>query len=414
MPSHTFYELYHLMPLLDCGLCGNPTCRTTARKLAAGDIEPEKCINLTTQPRLKKNLQKIRQLIKEGIEIGAKGMIKEKDVTYIHPCVTEAGKIMAKARLTPRLENADELKYGFYDPIQLCTILNNADFLREARCSSKLGIAKVILNEKTVLIHKDGRITVRKAHDKEDVIRTIRLISRSVWGAIICSCGNTGVDCASGGCKDCLDNLCPVIARGPPLPATSLNDTAQFRASNTAFDQVKKLETGKYFEEGVRNLDTGFALLEQAGRRFLDDRFDNSSTLNSIDEKICNANALGTRFILETSEIRNASIGLILNGVAMDLTRIVNGLRVVFSRKSTLSPKMSKLLSGALEIATSGFKSWRTFDLENAKSVRLQYNDFHTSWEHEHRNTSEKDVLVSIEKMAVNGFYMSRLLKAKL
>ncbi|RLI44194.1 hypothetical protein DRO69_07945, partial [Candidatus Bathyarchaeota archaeon] len=63
------------MPKLDCGLCGNPSCRTMARKIATGDTKPEQCFNISTRIEYKQNLQKIKQLLREGIEIRAKGTI---------------------------------------------------------------------------------------------------------------------------------------------------------------------------------------------------------------------------------------------------------------------------------------------------------------------------------------------------
>jgi hypothetical protein len=64
-----------------------------ARKIATGDAKPEQCVNLSTRLEYQKNLQEIRQLLREGVEIGAKGtiVIEETGVTYIHPCISEAG-----------------------------------------------------------------------------------------------------------------------------------------------------------------------------------------------------------------------------------------------------------------------------------------------------------------------------------
>jgi len=47
----------------------------------------------------------------------------------------------------------------------------------------------------------------------------------------------------------------------------------------------------------------------------------NTLTLRLIEEKIVQVNKLAIRFIVETSNVYDASIGLILSGVAMDLSR---------------------------------------------------------------------------------------------
>jgi len=46
-----------------------------SRKIATGDAKPERCVNLSTRPEYKKNLQEIGQILREGVEIGAKGTI---------------------------------------------------------------------------------------------------------------------------------------------------------------------------------------------------------------------------------------------------------------------------------------------------------------------------------------------------
>lgn len=410
---HSFHELYNLMPKLDCGLCGNPSCQTAARKIAAGDVEPKECLPLSARPECKENLQKIKQLVHEGIEIGAKGTVvnEETGITYIHPCITEAGKIAAETRLTSAPEGAPDLKYGFYDPLQLCAILNTTEFFQDVKCSPSLGIGRVHVDDKTVLIYKDGRINVRQAEDKEDALRTIRQVSRSLWGAIICSCGNASVDCASGGCEQCIAQTCPVISGGPPDPTvTNLSPTQQTTAS-TIFERVKTLKTRKHFEEGIKQLDETFSLFKQASLKFLKEHSVNGSTLSLMEEKIVQVNKLAIRFIVETSNVYDAAIGLTLSGVAMDLSRIADGLKSLTSSKSEFSsPAFTRLLSEATNIAVEAYNSFRTVNFEGARQVASRYEEFMKQWMETFREMPQKDLLIAIEKIAVNGFYMSRLI----
>jgi ArsR family metal-binding transcriptional regulator len=408
---HSFHELYNFMPKLDCGLCGNPSCQTMARKIAAGDSELEECLPLSVLPKFQGNLQKIKQLVHEGIEIGAKGtvVIKETGITYIHPCITEAGKVAAEARLTSGPEGAIYLKYGFYDPLQLCATLNKAELFQDVKCSPSLGVGRVALEDKTVLIYKDGRINVRQARDKEDAIRTIRQVSRSLWGAIICTCGNASVDCASGGCEECVTHVCPVMSGGPPDPtATNQSPPRQIPAS-TMFRRVKTLETRKHFEEGMKQLDEAFSLFEQAGLRFLK-RSASDSTLKLIEEKIVQVNKLAIRFIVGTSNVYDAALGLILNGVATDLSRIVDGFRNITSSKKEISSPLFTHLSEATNMAIEAYNSFRTVNLKRAKQIASRYQRFKKQWMQTFREMPQKDLLIAIEKMAVNGYYISRLL----
>ena len=401
------------MPKLDCGLCGNPSCRTTARKIATGDTKPEQCFNLSTRPEYKQNLQKIRQLLREGVEIGAKGtiVIEDTSITYIHPCISETGKVTAEARLTTSPEGTVDLKYGFYDPIQLCMMLNMTGFFEDIRCSPNLGVGRVTVDDKTVLIYKDGRINVRRAKDKEDAIQTIRLVSRSLWGAIICSyCGNAGVDCASGGCEDCITRVCPVISGGPPDPTATSRGSIQQTTVSTIFDRVKTLETKRYFEEGLKQLDDAFDVFEKASLKFLEERVFDSSALKAIEDKIAKVNKLAIKFIVETPGVYDAAIGLILSGVAIDLTRVADGLKIVSSSKKALSPNLKELFSEAVAIATEAYHAFRAVDFEKAKRTADRYTTFRKRWKEAFKEMLEKDVLTGIEKIAVNGLYISRLL----
>ena len=410
---HSFHELYSLMPKLDCGLCGNPSCSTMARKIAAGDNEPKECLPLSALPRFKENLQKIRQLVHEGIEIGAKGTVvnEEIGVTYIHPCITEADKIAAEARLASGVGGSPDLKYGFYDPLQLCATLNLAEFFQDVKCSPSLGIGRVHLGDKTVLIYKDGRINVRQAKDKEDAIHTIRQASRSLWSAIICTCGNTSVDCASGGCEECSDEICPVIGGGPPDPTVANWSPTRQTGASTIFERVKTLETRKHFENGMKQLDEAFNLFKQASLQFLNEHSADGSTLRLIEEKIVQVNKLAIRFIVETSNIYDAALGLILSGVATDLSRIVDGLKSLTSSKSDFSsPVIIRLLSESINIAVEAYSSFKMLNFEEAQQIASRFDGFRKQWMETFREIPQKNMLIAIEKIAVNGFYMSRLL----
>ncbi len=384
-----------------------------ARKIATGDTKPEQCFNLSNRPEHKQNLQKIKQLLREGVEIGAKGtiIIEDTGITYIHPCISETGKVTAEARLTTSPEGIMNLKYGFYDPIQLCMMLNMTSFFKDIRCSPSLGVGRVTVDDKTVLIYKDGRINVRKAKDKEDAIQTIRLVSRNLWGAIICSyCGNAGIDCASGGCEECVTQVCPVISGGPPDPTATTRGSIQQTTVSTIFDRVKTLETKSYFEEGVKQLDDAFDIFEKTSFKLLEKQIFDSSALKAIQDKIAKANKSAIKFIAETPDVYNAAIGLILNGVAIDLTRITDGLKRVTSSKKLLSPKLKELFSEAVSIATEAYHAFRAVDLEKVKRISDRYTMFRKQWTEAFKEMQEKDVLTGIEKIAVNGFYMSRLL----
>ena len=410
--AHKFHELYELFPKFDCGLCGNPSCRTMARKAATGDAKPGQCVNMSTRPEYQENLQKINKLLGEGVEIGAKGtvVIGETGITYIHPCISEAGRVTAEAKLTSGPEGAIDLKFGFFDPIMLCWALESSGLFKDVKCSPSLGVAKVLVDDKTVMVFKDGRMNVRRARDKMDAVETIRLVSRSLWGSIICSCcGNSGVDCASGGCEDCLTRVCPVIGGGPPDPTVTSRVPFKQTTALTIFERVKELQSSLYFQDGSRCIDEAVEIFE----RLTDEVLKGSLSLKLLDlarGKLNEANRLAIRFIVETPRMEDATIGLILAGVSLDVSRAIEGLGMLAKEASFIPAELKDLTRKAVEIVGKAYQAYRRGDLNLSKWARDEYMSFRERWMKFFKEPYEKNILVAIEKIAVNGFYIARLL----
>ncbi len=102
---------------------------------------------------------------------------------------------------------------------------------------------------------------------------------------------------------------------------------------------------------------------------------------------------------------------MILSGVAMDLSRIVDGLKSLTSSKSeSPAPTFTPLLSEATTIATEAYKSFRTVNFEGARQISSRYKKFRKQWMKTFKEMPQKDLLIAIEKIAANGFYISRLL----
>jgi hypothetical protein len=170
-----------------------------ARKLAVGETKVTQCVNVSRQ-----NADRIRQIVREGVDMGARAEIVLTDVgvTYIHPCISEAGKLAAETKITYGPEGEIRMTYGFFDPIMMCYYLRVSGLFTNVKCAPELGIARVDLDGKTVMVFDSGRINIRRARSKRDVIHTLRLVARTLWGGIICGCcGSAGVDCASGGMR---------------------------------------------------------------------------------------------------------------------------------------------------------------------------------------------------------------------
>jgi len=173
---------------------------------------------------------------------------------------------------------------------------------------------------------------------------------------------------------------------------------------------VKTLETKRYFEEGLKQLDDAFDVFEKASLNVLEERVFDSSALKAIEDKIAKVNKSAIKFIVETPGVYDAAIGLILSGVAIDLTRVADGLKMVTSSKKALSPKLKELFSEAVTIVAEAYHAFRALDFEKAKRTADRYTKFRKRWKEAFRKMPEKDVLTGIEKIAVNGLYISRLL----
>ena len=80
------------------------------------------------------------------------------------PCMTEDGKIIATARLGKHIEISRSYE------------LLRAKFA-DAKCSEKLGIIKINYMGKTVMVFRNGKISIRKAEDENDAIETIKKVT---------------------------------------------------------------------------------------------------------------------------------------------------------------------------------------------------------------------------------------------
>jgi len=74
------------------------------------------------------------------------------------------------------------------------------------------------------------------------------------------------------------------------------------------------------------------------------------------------------------------------------------------------SPALRELFSEAVNVAVEAYKDFRSLNFDKAKQIAGRYMAFRKRWTEAFRNMPEKDVLAAIEKISVNGFYISRLL----
>gem|GEM_PF-1503089 len=426
---HDFKEVYSLLPGLDCGLCGNSSCRTMARRIIMGIASPEDCSILSIAHR-GESLQRLKSILVESpIEsyVSASTFSKEARINYIHPCISETGKVMAEAKLA----GSTNPILGFYDSIMLCWALERSGAFEDFKCSSSLGVARLEIGEKTIMVFKDGRVNIRGARDEKEVLETMSLISRILWGAIICPrCGNAIFECVSGACEDCLRNGCPMADEGPPDPRLGeRKDKGRGGIRRDVFEALRNLRTWAFFEEGLRQLDESmgpfFGLgnrlsqgtMEKEGLRMLEDIRKGLLKVEELGMKVI----MDSQVIMHSPELENAKVGLILTGIALNFSRMVEGLETILKAEENFFQGHTGLFKEALRIAEEGYRSLTSKDRRLGEKVVEAYGDFkksllevfQKSFGTQEAHGDEKKVLSAFGRLAVNGFFIARLSMGK-
>lgn len=278
-------------------------------------------------------------------------------ITFIRPCVTDAGKVSAETRLAPNSGTSSDLSPDFLDSSRLCWVLSISQAFSRVKCSEKLGIAKMETDGKTVVVSKGGRINIRTARDKEDALETTRLVSRALWPAMICSkCGRAVIECVSGFCTGCRPKECQLLTHGPPDPTQTSSKRLE---SKTVRDILAKLETTAPidFYEAKQNLDEAFQVMRGAAVA-LSSGNASDNVEDAVKEKLDVGNRVAQRLIVQDGRQVNISGGLILLGVVANLEAL-NRMISSFA-KSSLSSLDRRAFKDAWNSVVSAYETlWK-------------------------------------------------------
>lgn len=132
----------------------------------------------------------------------------EKGVIEVSPCASERGKVMAE------IELLGEDK-PFLDMEILCLLLNSyKNHFAEMRCSTKLGVSRLMWKARRIYIYEKGKFKVRFAHSREDAVETLNSVGRLILGSVLCEiCGKPAVECALGKCGKCFSDKYPEVVQ---------------------------------------------------------------------------------------------------------------------------------------------------------------------------------------------------------
>ncbi len=387
-----FYGLNTLMPQKNCGHCGWPSCSAMTRRMTTGEAEPSDCIYLG-MPEFSENKSKIQSLLKEGIKIGIRMPTSSEKVTLIRPCTTESGKVTATARLVLPT-SGKELKYGFFDPFTLCDLLKNYPSFDDIKCSEKMSIARIGIDGKSILVFGNGKIKVRKARDKEDVHASINLISKIMWGAIICpDCGCDAIDCASGGCQKCSDPLKSVLNALPVIDSDKTPTRRKVKGIKIA-EKLESIKTNDKFMEGMKTLDTAVTDFKKSTGKEVDlEDFSNRMKEISID------------YIIKTEKIEDAVFGIVMMGITRDLKRAIEAATTV---------DRNEHVKEVVELIADAYSAFKNSDLKKGKEIEERYQILSEKITELKDKEGSKPGMLEIEKIARNGRNIAKILELKL
>jgi len=120
---------------------------------------------------------------------------KKESFLLVSPCISDRTKLLCDVQL---LTNR---KKTLFDARVLKRLLENYGFT-DIKVSEELGVAKFNLPEETVkeiIIFDSGRIRIKKAENREDAQRIIKIVTRILWGALLCG-KKVLLNCLPEGC----------------------------------------------------------------------------------------------------------------------------------------------------------------------------------------------------------------------
>jgi ArsR family metal-binding transcriptional regulator len=107
---------------------------------------------------------------------------EDREVIEVNPC-TEDGKVTLESVL--KTEIGAERRKPYFDAVKLCEALKKFKDFSKVRCSSEIGYAIIEYEDKRIHVFKEGKIIIRRAKNRDDAVRTLRMVSKVLSEAII-------------------------------------------------------------------------------------------------------------------------------------------------------------------------------------------------------------------------------------
>ncbi|HLD77831.1 MAG TPA: hypothetical protein VJB16_02260 [archaeon] len=106
----------------------------------------------------------------ERTELAGETVVSKKKgfvLTALRPCVTKEGRILVELQLDRTL-----------DPAELCDRIQAA--YPDADVNPQLGVARIAVEDKAVLVFANGRIVVQRVVDAQDALRLLSDVGKAL------------------------------------------------------------------------------------------------------------------------------------------------------------------------------------------------------------------------------------------
>jgi len=330
---------------------------------------------------------------------------------YLRPCVTEAGKISAETHLAPRGREPVDSTSEFFDSARLCWAVNGSQVFNRVKCSEKLGIAKLEINGKTIVVSRSGRINVRRADDEEDALRATRLVTRAAWPAMICSrCGKTVVECVAGLCTRCAGRDCSLLLGGPPEPASISASARETKTVSEILTELAAIERSS-LQEAKGHFDKVFQILKNVRgtqpscSSFVGDE-------GSVAEELEAAKLLAQKLIAQGQTQVESSAGLAIMGITINLESLSHA--VVLHAKLVQSRPESLLAKEAWRIAMGAYEALWQRDQAKVQELAKLHAKVRSRLRRSGGKCREGDLRRSLRRLVELGLSLSRIISIRL
>jgi len=174
MVRHEFAEFRRLTPGYDCGLCGNATCSTFARRLLLGVNNIPDCPILQNEG-YSDNRRRIEEMLKEGVVHSSASIVTIPGLKtkYAHPNYFE--------------DHAEKLPTRFLDYDSARYLLGFMWKIEDDR-GARVEVVDIVFGNLRFLITTGGRICVNIGEQRIEEKELAQILYKVLWGAVDLLC----------------------------------------------------------------------------------------------------------------------------------------------------------------------------------------------------------------------------------